>query len=51
MLENLNYLYGNLRLMYLMDIIIENKIIICCVNDEILSDNNVGVIYGLILKC
>lgn len=48
--ENLNHPYGNLRLMHSLDTTTDNKTTICCVNDEISSDNNVGVTYGLISK-
>lgn len=48
--ENLNHPYGNLRLMNSMDTTTENKTTIRCENDELSSDNNVGVTYGLISK-
>lgn len=48
--ENLNHPYGNLRSINSMDTTTENKTTIRCVNDEISSDNNVGVTYGLISK-
>lgn len=48
--ESLYHPYGNLRLMNSMDTTTDNKTTIRCVNDEISSDNNVGVTYGLISK-